>query len=85
MVAVGGDGTFSECCTGLLLRRMKEANVSVDDPENDLIAATTPLAAIPSGESNSSFKGEVDSIQSHSKLSWLWLIHYSAFSATKAM
>ncbi|KAL3869163.1 hypothetical protein ACJMK2_041874 [Sinanodonta woodiana] len=52
LVAIGGDGMFSECMNGLLLRLQKDAQVDYNNPDAPLSASTLPIGIIPAGSGN---------------------------------
>ncbi|KAK3576315.1 hypothetical protein CHS0354_034005 [Potamilus streckersoni] len=52
LVAIGGDGMFSECMNGLLLRLQKDAKVDYNNPDATLSASTLPIGIIPAGSGN---------------------------------
>ncbi|KAK3583094.1 hypothetical protein CHS0354_036829 [Potamilus streckersoni] len=52
LVAIGGDGMFSECMNGLLLRLQKDAGVDYTDPDASLVTSTLPIGIIPAGSGN---------------------------------
>ncbi|KAL3867623.1 hypothetical protein ACJMK2_040504 [Sinanodonta woodiana] len=52
LVAIGGDGMFSECMNGLLLRLQKDAGVDYNDPDASLATSTLPIGIIPAGSGN---------------------------------
>ena len=49
VVSTGGDGTFADCCNGLLLRAAKEAGVNVDDTKMKFVKTATRIGIIPTG------------------------------------
>ena len=49
VVSAGGDGTFADCCNGLLLRAAKEAGIDVDDPNMKLAQTSTRIGILPTG------------------------------------
>ena len=49
VVSAGGDGTFADCCNGLLLRAAKEAGIDVDNPNMKLAQTSTRIGILPTG------------------------------------
>ncbi|XP_046544645.1 ceramide kinase-like [Haliotis rubra] len=49
VIAVGGDGFYSECVTGLLVRAQLRARIDPNDPESTITPASLPVGIIPAG------------------------------------
>ena len=49
VVSAGGDGTFADCCNGLLLRGAEEAGVNIDDPNMKFVQTSTRIGILPTG------------------------------------
>ena len=49
IVAVGGDGMYSECVNGLLERLQTDAQVNINDPQAQIRASKISLGIIPAG------------------------------------
>ena len=46
---MGGDGSYNEAISGLLIRYMTEAKRDVNDSGSDFIPTSVPLGFIPTG------------------------------------
>ena len=50
IVIMGGDGSYNEAISGLLIRHMTEAKRDVNDSGSDFIPTSVPLGFIPTGK-----------------------------------
>ena len=61
VASVGGDGTFSDCCNGMLLRAAREAQTNVNDTAVKMPRTSRRVTIIPTG-SDLSFLKEYEAL-----------------------